>query len=204
MTAIAPSANIIQQESVQFNNPVSEASGTAIGASINYILNSFLPIGSIIHSMLTTAQFQAQVGTTNWVLADGTSYPGSVYQTLVGSPIPDLRGQFLRGKNNGRADGNQNPAGEEALGTEETPQVLSHNHGTTDAGHTHGLEMNRDFGSSHISGTGFTDVGRYAQIGPTNACGHIDANTTGITINNSGTAESRPFNVTVNIFIRIN
>jgi hypothetical protein len=67
------------------------------------------PVGMIVQSMLTEAQFQAING-TNWVLAAGQSVTGSQYATITGnSSIPDLRGMFLRGKNNSRSDGNQAP-----------------------------------------------------------------------------------------------
>lgn len=67
------------------------------------------PVGMIVPSMLTEAQFQAINGTA-WVLAAGQSAVGSVYATTTGSStLPDLRGMTLRGKNNSRADGSQNP-----------------------------------------------------------------------------------------------
>jgi hypothetical protein len=60
------------------------------------------PVGSI----------QAYYGTTDpdgWLICDGRSTPtGSEYnalRALVGDKIPDLRGMFLRGLNNGRNDG---------------------------------------------------------------------------------------------------
>lgn len=83
-------------------------------------------IGEIKASMMTLAQFQAQFG-TNWVLANGDSATGTAYATITGfTTLPDARGVALRGKNNGRADGNQNPAGDLALGTFEGDQFQGH------------------------------------------------------------------------------
>lgn len=55
------------------------------------------PVGTVIHSMLTLAQFQNLYGTT-WVLADGSSVADSMYQLVTGnSTVPDARGIFIRG-----------------------------------------------------------------------------------------------------------
>lgn len=58
------------------------------------------PIGMIISSMLTEAQFQALNG-TSWVLAYGQNIAGSSYATITGNvTAPDLRGRVLAGKDN--------------------------------------------------------------------------------------------------------
>ena len=55
-----------------------------------------MPIGSVIISALTLAQFQTQNG-TGWVLMDGTSCAGTAYATLTTfSLLPDAQGRFLR------------------------------------------------------------------------------------------------------------
>lgn len=80
-------------------------------------VGSILPVGTIIHSMLTTAQFQTQYG-TNWVLADGSSCTGTKYASVTGATtVPDMRGKFLRGKNNGASGASYNPDGDLVLGT---------------------------------------------------------------------------------------
>src|ERR1700680_4444396 len=67
------------------------------------------PVGSIIASMLTEAQFQRLAG-TGWILGDGRAVPRTAYSRITGrSSIPDLRGMFLRGQNENRNDGLQNP-----------------------------------------------------------------------------------------------
>lgn len=55
------------------------------------------PIGSVVHSMLTEVQYQAQNG-AGWVLMDGRSVVGSVYESITGnSVVPDGRGSSVRG-----------------------------------------------------------------------------------------------------------
>lgn len=86
-------------------------------------LGSILPVGTIIHSMLTTTQFAAEYG-TNWILADGSSVTGSKYASVTGnSAVPDMRGAFLRGKG-----ATYNPDGDLAIGTYSGDKTYSHNH----------------------------------------------------------------------------
>lgn len=135
------------------------------------------PVGMIAHSMLTLAQFQAING-TGWVLADGGSIAGTKYAAITGTAsAPDLRGMVLRGKNNSRADGNQNPDGESALGTYQADQIVSHTH-----------------------------PGNYAVTNTSSGWllnGGNNVNFFG-TIANAGGNETRMKNVTVNIFIKVN
>jgi len=86
----------------------------------------FIPIGAIM-------PFYGAAVPSGWLLANGStfsqpSYPG-LYTFLGNSNVlPDLRGAFLRGKNNGRVDGNQDPDGERAIGHFQLDDFKSHNH----------------------------------------------------------------------------
>ena len=92
MTDVADSTAKIQSEALDQNSPVSEAALQAIGGAVNFLLKKITPVGTVMHSMLDEATFQGQTS-TDWVLADGRSVAGSVYQSLTGlSVIPDLRG----------------------------------------------------------------------------------------------------------------
>lgn len=85
--------------------------------------NKETPVGAIMAAMLTQTQFQQQCG-SEWVLADGSSASGTRYNSITGNAnLPDLRGMYLRGKNNSRSDGNQDPDGEVALGTYQADQT---------------------------------------------------------------------------------
>jgi len=137
-------------------------------------LGSILPVGTIIHSMLTTTQFAAEYG-TNWILADGSSVTGSKYASVTGnSTVPDMRGAFLRGKG-----ATYNPDGDLAIGTYSGDKTYSHNH---------------SFPAYAPTGGGFSGVA-YTTIGDTGAT---------ITVSTSGANETAPKSITVNIFIRIN
>lgn len=202
MTDVASSFNKVQQEALQYNNPTSEASLASLAGPINGILGVLLPVGSIVDTMLTEAQFQAQLGSPSpvtWILADGRSVVGSSYASLVGSTVPDLRGIFVRGKNNGRADGNQNPDGNLALGTFTTSRNLAHAHNVTDPTHSHNYSQGGFGGDNRTSGSayGANGAGSYGNVG-------VSASATGISIQNDGGGDAAPSNVTVNKMIRIN
>jgi hypothetical protein len=145
-------------------------------------LGALLPVGSVIHSMLTEAQFQAQIG-SGWVLADGRSATGTVYNTVTGATtIPDMRGKFLRGKNNGASGANYNQDGDSTLGTYQADKNLAHIHS----------------GTSYASGgttSGVVGMPAIASVGTSPYTGQVISD---------GGSEANPKNVTVNIFIRVN
>lgn len=173
------------------------------------------PVGMIASSMLTEVQFQALNG-PSWILADGRSVAGSFYATVTGfSIVPDLRGQFIRGKNNGRIDGNQDPDGERALGAWQANAVVPHDHSL--ANHQHisplGVQHNAGFPWQYgISGVTYSSSnlqygvgGSFANL-PTlanNGSGALSSPSSGNT-GMFGSAETRPNNMATNIFIKIN
>jgi hypothetical protein len=173
-----------QVEASRFRSSVSEALLQSMQGNINYLLASVLPIGSVVHSLLTEAQFQAICG-TGWVLCDGRNVAASDFAVLTGiTNLPDARGRFLRGKNNGRAGATGNPDGELGLAASQDDMYASH---------THGIASSNLVGSN---GTLDTDEGSEKKnADPASAALSIDA---------SGGNETRPRNITVNIFIRIN
>lgn len=166
-----------------------------------------LPVGSIVHSMLTEAQFQAETR-EDWILADGGSVTGSRYNSITGnSTVPDLRGIYLRGKNNSRSDGNEDPAGDLTLGTFEADQNQVHSHGVTDPAHGHSiLEAGASSGSEETIDISVKSPGDPAayRTNNTTPVPFLGTSTTGITIDNQGTNDARPNSVVVNIFIKIN
>lgn len=153
------------------------------GTDFTRIKSSYDAVGDVKTSMLTEVQYQSEMDST-WVLADGRNVAGSDYQSITGSAtIPDLRGKFLRGKNNGRNpyDGNANPNGDLALGVESVDMLK---------GHTHNV---RFFGS----GAGPSQIpcldNLFAQAGQY-----------GATETSSSDTETAPRHTTVNYFIKIN
>jgi len=142
-------------------------------------------IGDIVHSMLTEAQFQAERDGT-WVLADGRSVTGDGYETITGNTnIPDLRGKFLRGKNNGTSTTEGNTSGEVNLGTPQTDAFQGHQH---------------RFDSQPFADASGGGAGNFGNI-PKDTFGIVSDGVNGTPRTSS---ETRPKNVTVNYFIKIN
>ena len=156
-------------------------------------IGSILPVGTVLHSMLTVAQFQAQYG-TNWVLADGSSCTGTKYASVTGATtLPDMRGRFLRGKSH--ASGN-NPDGDLALGAYSADKLGSHSHNTN---------------YSNASGGGYSPAYYWSGSGSdTDGRGILPNNMTGVgtlarvPTDATGSSETSPRSITVNYFIRIN
>jgi hypothetical protein len=144
------------------------------------ISNIFLPVGSIIHSMLTLSQFQAILG-TDWAMFDGSSCAGSLLESVTGiSILPDARGCALRGKDNGRG---LNPDGDLALGTYQADQVISHSHPIY----------------TYVAGPGtIIESLQAVSMISTSAVSSTSYETA------FGGNETRMKNITVNIFIKIN
>lgn len=154
-------------------------------------LGSVLPVGTVLHSMLSVAQFQAQYG-TNWVLADGSSCTGTKYASVTGATtLPDMRGRFLRGKSH--SSGN-NPDGDLSLGAYSADKLGSHAHQETYAGNNGAsLAAFRHSGSggdNNLSVAGVTITG-------------FNYSVPQMTLNSGGN-ETSPRSITVNIFIRVN
>ena len=152
------------------------------------------PVGMIVSSMLTLTQFQTING-IGWVMADGTSIVGTKYAAVTGLAVsPDLRGMVMRGKNNSRADGNQNPDGDVAVGTFQTDALQGHFHNAR----TRGLAGVGN-GTSSIPSPG--DSNTAAVTGGSTV---LDAIADGTNGTPRMAAESRMKNVTVNHFIKVN
>lgn len=178
MTDIAPSEAKIQAEAFTAGAPVSESAGQALGGATNQCLANLLPVASIISTLLDETTFQTETS-SSWVLCDGRGVVGSRYQALTGNAnLPDLRGMFLRGKNNGRSDGKQNPGGDLVLGTYQDHEIQSHTHPIPGYG--------AGGGASYVVNQ---DDSIYRSTVSTSA---------------SGGNETRPTNITVNHMIRIN
>lgn len=154
-------------------------------------------IGENKPSMLTLAQFQALYG-PGWILADGSSCAGSKYAAITGfTTVPDHRGVGLRGKNNGRSDGNQNPDGELALGSFQSDAFGSHNHGG--GSHVHDVRV-VNYNTNPDGEIGPKGDSPYAPDHP----GTVTSAPNSTVIQMQGGNETRMKNNTVNIFIRIN
>lgn len=190
--------------------PVTEALFSKIGANINEIIAAIQPVGTIVASVLTEAEFQAEKGGgTEWIIADGRSITGSRLQILTGvSNAPELRGRVLKGKNNGISTSLGDEAGERALGNYQADALLQHQH--TDAGHSHDqIFHSGNINHNVVSGVaGLNTVGRPPGAGPDFGFFSAVVQASGANITNvsgaAAAAENRVRNVCVNWFVRIN
>lgn len=140
---------------------------------------------------------------TGWIKANGAAISRSTYANLFakygtmfgagdGSTtfnLPDLRGEFLRGFDDGRGVDTGR-----ALGSAQASQNLAHNHtGTADSAgaHTHGITSAGASGSNGVQVQGVPN-GNSLYTASTNSAG---AHGHTLTIANSGGTEARPRNV---------
>lgn len=178
------------------------------GQIVRWTQGSSIAVGSVYPSILTELQFQSING-VGWVLADGRNVSGTRYHAITGlTTIPDLRGMFLRAKNNGRSDGNQNPDGDVAIGLYQADDNLSHDHSVaTSSSHQHRTLLYADE----------TDSGTDAEIMDNDATGPSSSaywptqtssasydGRHGHTLQDNGSSEMRMKNVTMNLFVKIN
>lgn len=174
-------------EQTQFLGGTTESFAERFAAASNWIANNIRPqpVGSIIYSKMTEAQFQAVKG-VGWILSDGRNVAGSSYQVITGQAnCVDLRGLHIRGQNSGRSDGNQNPDGT-ALRAYQPDGTFAHSHPTAVPNNLAGTR-----GSKAVSG------GVYRQNGNLGA-------TIAVTLSNVGSGQMYAKYGTMNAFVRIN
>lgn len=176
------------------------------------------PVGMIVSSMLTEAQFQALNG-TSWVLAYGQSIAGSAYAQITGnSTAPDLRGRVVAGLDNmGGSAANRLTAGGSGIAattlgavggaqthTLDTSQMPSHAHGVNESPHSHGMAM---YGQSIDLNPGSNRFRlQYTNDGGTNISQSFGTST-GISIQNNGSSaahQNTQPTMVANYFIKIN
>ena len=168
-------------------------------------------VGEYKYSDLTEAELQGEYG-TKWILADGRDVTGSKYAEITGrNNVPDARGLFFRGKNNGRSDGNENPAGEQDLGSyeDDTTRRPRNSNFSTDPSGSHYHVQGQVAGGAGRYGTTNTGInGQFYDTGGgisgTNGQNTSSAGNHTHFVTGGGDAETRPKSLTVNIFIKIN
>lgn len=185
----------ITAEETHFLSAPTEIFSNRLGAVINFIVDNVVPypVGSVVSSLLSEAQFQAILG-AGWILSDGRDVTGSSFQTLVGLfTAPDLRGVYLRTKD--YAAGRSPSIGDPAVGTFQPTNLQPHTHGSSVVGleNTHGAEWkppDRNDGSP-----GFEIFPPFFDAIPTFMT---------VVIHSAGDSETRPKSMIVNYFLRIN
>lgn len=173
------------------------------------ILNQ-LPVGTVIASVLEPNVFLSSGRNKKWHLADGSAVPlDSDYKATIANTsvvdqdrLPDLRGVFLRGMNAGRADGKQDPEGTTRKPGDfqnfatAAPRVPFSGVTDTSGEHNHTHQAPRDYGSG---------AGDHARAKPdgSNTTSSSGEHTHAVTVSNGGDAETRPANVALYFYIKV-
>jgi phage-related tail fiber protein len=174
------------------------------------------PAGTVIYTARTTAP-------TGYLKANGAAVSRTTYATLfaaIGTTygvgdgsttfnLPDLRGEFVRGFDDGRGVDSGR-----AMGSSQVAAFASHTHGVSDPGHGHSVNdpghshsvsvyMDRiaspyGAGTTHVSGAGTSSVGTTGSGTGISVSGSV----TGISVGNSGGTETRPRNIALLACIR--
>ncbi len=208
------------------------------------IVSLLCAISAPVSTPVAQAQVAGPIGTivafagplnkipAGWLFCDGHTYNRKLaqYRALfdaIGSSwggdgadgfrVPDLRGEFIRGMDNGAhvdpdtaavPNGQTNgryakyPNGNagDNVGTYQSDTFRSHSHAITDPGHVHSMpqrvliDQNGGFGHGGNPGAGSTQ-----DSGDTKNTG---SNTTGVTVQPTGDRETRPANASVIFIIR--
>jgi hypothetical protein len=187
--------------------------------------NKDFPVGTIITSYLNWTEFQniTQNNATNpaglfwtsryskWAPADGRPVPNSKFVTAASQlNIPDLRGMFMRGLNSfdsdeiAAVDPNRKDPDSRSRGSFQSDGFKSHNHGgrtgNDSPDHTHflpGYKFNASYGGQNSQWLGRPNNGNdYHTDGASTRHQHD--------ISSEGGNETRPKNVAIYYYIRIN
>ena len=174
--------------------------------------NTTLPVGSIVASTLDYSTFcsindiplKGDNSEITWVPADGRNVAGSIYGDRQKN-VPDLRGTFLRGlnifdplNNPSYARPQQKDPDNRTVNDLQMQDVQPHPHPVTDNGHTHNIGL----AQVGVGGSG-TVAYRPAGFGTSVNLG-VPAAPANITVNNNAGAETRPTNIAVYYYIKIN
>ena len=170
--------------------------------------NGFVPTGAVFH-------FVASSVPAGYLKCNGDTIPNgsgtvqgvtanfSALYALVGATLPDLRGEFIRGFDDGRGVDSGR-----SINTTQTDQNKQHNHTAsatstvTDPGHEHDIKGYQiQIGTNQFPFGVIQDDDRPSSRASTADVDAIQSNTTGITVatsvtvDNDGGSESRPRNV---------
>jgi hypothetical protein len=162
-------------------------------------------VGDVKYSVLNPTQFAAVNGDC-WVPFDGRSLASSAQlrQITGWTSLPNAGGVFLRTQEFANSpDRDPGRTSSSPIAAVQAEELKSHNHAVTDPGHKHGTSAAElgllpnivplNYGFTVIT----TETNSFGTLSISNA-------TTGITIAAAGGAETRPVNMNVWVYIRIN
>ncbi|MGE4382260.1 MAG: phage tail protein [Arcobacter sp.] len=152
------------------------SAGTVIAFANSSVPTGFLECNGALLSRTTYADLFAVIGTTYGVGDGSTTFA-----------IPDLRGEFIRGFDNGKGTDSGR-----TIGSSQSDAYGSHSHtGSTNStgAHTHAVDVGADIGgTNYVRGSG----GSYQTSKSTSSAG---THSHTVTINASGSTETRPRNI---------
>jgi hypothetical protein len=164
-------------------------------------------VGDVKYSILDPTQFAAVNGSC-WVPLKGGSIAGSKLATITGNPnLPDVGGLFIRSQEfPGAGAANQDPdrTATSTIATFQDENFKSHNHtGTTstDGNHSHGMPDATALFSESPGYSGNGGDGTAAVVNTTYPAGNHSHT---LTIATNGGTETRPKNLNLWTYIRIN
>jgi microcystin-dependent protein len=168
---------------VKADGTMARADGSTLGAPVGTIISKaslkvpagHLPCNGALVSRTTYAALFADIGTT-WGAGDGST-------TFA---LPDARGVFLRGFDNGRGQDNGR-----VFGSYQADLIGSHNHGISDGTHAHGFQGYNAMVRVGGSGGQGTNGGGLGEIGATS---YAYSN---VSVLAAGGTETRVKNITV-------
>lgn len=175
-------------------------------------------VGDVKYSILNPTQFAAVNGNC-WVPMDGRTMVGSKLAEIIGgSSVPNAGGLFLRGQEsqNGSTDNDPERTSASTIATLQDQQFLSHGHThslnasgntSTNGNHTHGYERTSEYVDDNDGGSDHGNPNSTEFSKQTDAAGdhsHSFSVTVTGSVNNNGGNETRPKNLNLWTYIRIN
>lgn len=193
-----------KQDTLVSGSNIKTINGESALGSGNLVISS-VPAGSVMHFAMESAP-------TGWLKANGAAISRTTYSDLfsaIGTAfgtgdgsttfnLPDLRGEFLRGLDDGRGVDSSR-----ILGSSQSSQNLSHTHTGTAASsgaHTHNTTVPQPTGGGIASST--TTSGYSASVPTYYTTNSAGAHSHSLTINADGGTESRPRNISLLICIK--
>jgi len=144
---------------------------------------------------------------TGWIVCNGATLTNdakfdklkSVLSNAWGAnKVPDLRGTFMRGVNNGRTGTYSDPDSNRDVGSFQDDEFKSHDHKITDPGHEHEFSYRKPGAHNKFDwGNDQRPIDHYD-----NVTKNTHSAKTGITMDFSGGNETHPVNAAVNFIIK--
>ena len=188
---------------INFNLPTADgANGSVLqtngSGTLSFVAIQGVPTGTIFCFAIATVP-------SGYLECNGQSTSGhTALAALIGSHVPDLRGEFIRGLASNTNDSTRDQG--RGIRTGQSDDIESHNHSAsstssvTDPGHKHNLNFNMGSIISSGGAFGLKDSGNADRMFTATTGISVSTSTT---IGNTGGSETRPRNVALMYIIKI-